>query len=145
MGNALFTEGRRNLLAKGVAWGTNGGAITSDTFKAALVDTGAGGWTVDLDVANMSFISPYFRGSAVTLASLAIVNGAADAGDVTFPSVTAGSAIEAIVIYKEVNAGDQTQNIPIVFIDTATGLPITPNGGDIIIVWDGGSNRIFKP
>ena len=52
---------------------------------------------------------------------------------------------EALVIYKEVSAGDQTQNIPLAFIDTATGLPITPNGGDIIVVWDGGANRIFRP
>lgn len=145
MSNALFTQGRRALLAKNIAWGTDGGSITSDTFKCALVDTGSGGWTVDLDVANMSYISPYFRGSAVTMSGLAIVNGAADANDVTFPSVTAGAAAEALVIYKEVNSGDQTQNIPLVFIDTATGLPITPNGGDIIIVWDGGTNRIFRP
>ncbi len=145
MANALFTRGRRALLEKEIAWGTAGGTITSDTFKAALVDTGAGGWTVDLDVANMSFISPYFRGSPVTLSGLAVVAGAADANDVTVPSVTAGAAIEALVIYKEVSAGDQTQNIPLVFIDTATGLPITPNGGDIIVVWDGGANRIFRP
>lgn len=145
MANALFTEGRRALLSKGLAWGTNGGAITSDTLKAALIDTGAGGWTVNLDVANMSFISPYFRGSAVALSNLQIVSGAADADDVTFVSVAAGSAIEAIVVYREVSAGDQTQNIPIAYIDTATGLPITPNGGDIIVVFDNGANRIFKP
>jgi len=29
-------------------------------------------------------------------------------------------------------------------MDTATGLPITPNGGDIIITWDNGTNRILR-
>ena len=32
----------------------------------------------------------------------------------------------------------------IAFIDTATGLPVTPNGGDITITWDNGANKIFK-
>jgi hypothetical protein len=140
MANALFTRGRTALLQAGINWQAGG-----DTFKIALVDTGAGGWAVDLDVNNMSFISPFFRGTPITVTGLAVVNGAADANDVTFPLVTAGSAIEALVIYKEVSGVDQTQNIPLVFIDTATGLPITPNGGDIIIVWDNGANRIFRP
>ena len=30
------------------------------------------------------------------------------------------------------------------YIDTATGLPITPNGGDIIVTWDNGINKIFR-
>ena len=29
-------------------------------------------------------------------------------------------------------------------IDVATGLPITPSGGDIIVQWDTGANKIFK-
>src|SRR3972149_6983361 len=28
-------------------------------------------------------------------------------------------------------------------IDTATGLAVTPNGGDITITWDSGANKIF--
>jgi len=32
----------------------------------------------------------------------------------------------------------------IAFIDTATNLPVTPNGGDIIVAWDNGANKIFK-
>jgi hypothetical protein len=27
---------------------------------------------------------------------------------------------------------------------TASGLPVTPNGGNILVTWDNGSNRIFK-
>jgi hypothetical protein len=29
-------------------------------------------------------------------------------------------------------------------IDTATGMPFLPNGGDIQIQFDAGANRIFK-
>jgi hypothetical protein len=28
--------------------------------------------------------------------------------------------------------------------DTATGLPVTPNRGDITVQWDNGANKIFK-
>ena len=31
----------------------------------------------------------------------------------------------------------------VAYIDTATGLPVTPNGGNIQIVWDTGANKIF--
>jgi hypothetical protein len=32
----------------------------------------------------------------------------------------------------------------IAYIDTATGLPVTPNGQNITVSFDNGSNRIFK-
>ena len=32
----------------------------------------------------------------------------------------------------------------VAWIDTATGLPVTPNGGDITVSWDNGTNKIFK-
>jgi len=30
------------------------------------------------------------------------------------------------------------------FLDSVTGLPVTPNGGDITVAWDNGANKIFK-
>lgn len=81
--------------------------------------------------------------AAVDLASTTVTsNGAVDANDVTFTSVS-GIAIGAILIYRRVS-GDDTVSYLQAWIDTATGLPITPNGGDIIVTWDGGNNRIFR-
>jgi len=37
-----------------------------------------------------------------------------------------------------------TESPLIAYIDTATGLAVTPNGGDITIAWDSGANKIFK-
>jgi hypothetical protein len=54
-----------------------------------------------------------------------------------------GASIEAIVIYKD--TGTESTSPLIAIIDTATrSLPITPNGGDIIVTWDNGTNKIFK-
>ena len=70
-------------------------------------------------------------------------NGAVDADDATFTSVAAGTAAKAILIYKYVDA--TPGNCPVIaYLDSATGLPITPNGGDIIITWDNGTNKIFR-
>lgn len=59
-----------------------------------------------------------------------------DAADVTFSSVSrAGSeTVVAFVVYKHVTA--DSDSIPIAFVDSATGLPLTPNGSDITIAWN---------
>jgi len=60
--------------------------------------------------------------------------GVFDANDTTMLSVAAGNACEQLVIYKE---GASAAASPLIcWIDTATGLPVTPNGGDILITWN---------
>ena len=80
-------------------------------------------------------------GSAVTLGSKTYTAGACDAADSTFTAVS-GPTIEAIVIYRD--TGVEGTSALIAYIDAATGLPITPNTGDIIVNWDNGANKIFK-
>ena len=53
-----------------------------------------------------------------------------------------GDQFESIDIYKD--TGVESTSRLICNIDTATGLPCTPNGGDITVVWDSGANKIFK-
>ncbi len=62
-------------------------------------------------------------------------NGTFDADDVTFSSVT-GSAVAALIVYRK-NAGANTTWRLVLFEDTSvTGLPVTPNGGNIVITWN---------
>lgn len=68
--------------------------------------------------------------------------GAFDAADITFTSVAAGAAIDAIVIFYD--TGTASTSTLIAYIDTGTGLPVTPNGGNITVQWDGSPNFIFK-
>jgi len=61
--------------------------------------------------------------------------GVFDGDDVTFSSVS-GNTCEAIVLYRK-NAGANTTWPLIAYIDTGvTGLPVTPNGTDIVIQWN---------
>jgi hypothetical protein len=75
-------------------------------------------------------------------ASKTFTAGVFDAADITLTSVT-GDPAESIVIYNNTPGTEATKDL-IAFIDTATGLPVTPNGGNINVVWDAGANRIFK-
>jgi hypothetical protein len=79
--------------------------------------------------------------SSGALASKTYTAGVFNAANVTLTAVT-GSAVNYIVIYAD-SGTDSTSRL-IALIDTATGLPVTPNGGDITITWDTGTNKIFK-
>lgn len=134
MANALFDKARQRYLEGQFVWST-------DTIKAVLVDTG----TYTVNLSSHEYLADVGAGSRIAtsgaFAGKATTGGAADANDVTFTSVT-GASIEAIIIYKD--TGSDATSPLIAYIDTATGLPITPNGGDIIVTWDNGPNKIFK-
>ena len=134
MANALFDKARQRFLEGQFNWNTA-------TIKAVLVAPGP--HTPNLSA--HEFLSDVGSGSRISTSGAftgkATTGGAADANDVTFTSVT-GASIEAIILYKD--TGTDSTSPLIAFIDTATGLPITPNGGDIIVTWDNGPNKIFK-
>lgn len=134
MANTLYDFARQRFLESQINWMT-------DTIKVLLVDTGA--YTPQTAVHQYLADIPVSSRIAgpITLTSKSTTGGAADASDCTFTSVT-GASIEAIVIYKD--TGTEATSPLIAYIDTATGLPITPNGGDIIVTWDNGTNKIFK-
>jgi hypothetical protein len=103
---------------------------------------GGTGYTPDL--VNDEFLSAIPGAALISYIALAPADpsgGVADAPDVTFLAVS-GAVSEAIVIVKWVT--EAADSPLIAFIDTATGLPVTPNSGDIQIAWDSGANKIFK-
>ena len=136
MANTLYDKGRQRFLEGQLNWLT-------DTYKVLLVNTSA--YTPNFGVHEfLSDIPSSARvgtTSGVALTSKTTTGGAADAADITFSSVS-GSTVQTLVIYRD--TGTEGTSPLIAYIDTATGLPITPNGGDIIVTWDNGANRIFK-
>ncbi len=134
MANALYDTGRAAFLGADIDW-------LVDDIRCVLVDTAA--YTVNLttddflnDVPVASRVSTSGAFTGKTSAA-----GVADAADVTLTAVT-GAVSEALVIFKY--TGVDTTAALIAYIDTATGLPVTPNTGNIVIQWDNGANRIFK-
>lgn len=134
MANALYNKGREGFLDGNIDWDTN-------TIKAILVDTGA--YTVNLSTHdNLDDVPAGARiATSAALSSKTVTDGVADAADVTFTAVS-GATVEAIILYKD--TGVESTSRLISYHDTGTGLPVTPNGGDITVQWDSGANKIFK-
>jgi len=134
MANALFDYGREGYLNGGLNW-------LSDDVRCILVDTGL--YTPNL--ATDQFLTAIPGGARISLSGSLTTKtataGVADADDVSFTAVT-GATVEAIVLYKHTGV-DATSRL-IAYIDTATGLPFLPSGGNVAIQWDNGSNKIFK-
>lgn len=134
MANALYDKGREGFLDGSIDWDT-------DDIRVILIDTDD--YTVDLaNHDNLDDIPSAARvATSGALTGKTVAAGVADANDVTFSSVS-GDQSEALVIYQ--HTGTESTSRLIAYIDSATGLPVTPNGGDITVQWDSGSNKIFK-
>jgi hypothetical protein len=141
MANALFNPGREGFLA---------GEIDYDTAVIAVYLVR--GYTFDATdkfVSEVTAAGGTLVAGPVTLTGKSITDGIADAADATFTAVAAGAACNMLVIAQRsavtggADVADSAKRL-IACIDTATGLPVTPNGGDIQVVWDNGTNKIFK-
>jgi hypothetical protein len=135
MANALYDSARESFLSGDLDW-------LSDNIKVSLVE----GYTPDTSTHDFLDDVTGAGGTLVAtsgnLASKTATDGVADADDVTLSEVPAGDPCDHLVIYKDTGTPG-TSNL-IAVIDTATGLPLTPNGGDVTIAWDSGANKIFK-
>lgn len=126
MANAIYPKYKEGILQS--AANTN---LSSGTVKAALVDTGT--YTYSSAHQFLSSLTGVV-GTAVTLGSKTLTNGTFDAADATWTAVS-GATAEAIVLY--VDTGVAGTSPLVAFLDTGyTGLPVTPNGGDITVVWN---------
>lgn len=133
MANALYTKYKESMLSLNPSVD-----LDTDTIKVALVTAS---YTANMSTDQYySTVSANVVGTPGTLASKTITNGIFDAADLTFTAVS-GSQVTQIVIYKDTGSGATSPLIA--RIDSATGLPVTPFGGDITITWDSGSNKIF--
>lgn len=134
MANALYDKGREGFLDGSIDWDT-------DNIKIALLD--GADYTPNLSTHdNLDDVPAAARvATSGNLASKTVAAGVADAADVTLSSVS-GDVCEYILIYQD--TGTESTSRLIALLDTATGLPVTPNGGDIVIAWDSGANKIFK-
>jgi hypothetical protein len=127
MANAIYPKYKEAILGGGA----NTDLLTG-TVKVALVDTG----TYTYNAADQFLTSlTGVVGTAQTIgATKSVTNGVFDGGDVTYTSVT-GASVEALVIY--IDTGSSATSRLVAYIDTSvTGLPVTPNGGNITITWN---------
>lgn len=130
MANAIYPKYKELLLGSQTA-----SSLTSGTVKVALVDTGVYTYSAAHDFYNDVNTGGAVIGTPQTIGTKTVTNGTFDGDNVTFTAVS-GATVEALVIYIDTGGADSTDPL-VAYIDTGvTGLPVTPNGGDITITWD---------
>jgi hypothetical protein len=122
MANVVYPLYKQVLLQAGIN-------LATSTVKAALVDTGVYAYSGTHQY--YSSISSAVVANSAALTGKTFTNGLFGSADPTFSAVT-GPTAEALVLW--VDTGTPSTSPLIVFRDTAvTGLPVTPNGGDLTV------------
>lgn len=131
MANKIYPLFKQELM-KGTANNLLNSAEGATGVYCALVDTG----TYTYSDAHQFYSSlSGIVGTDQEILTKTQTNGTFDGTDLTYTAVS-GSSVEALVLYRK-NAGANTTWPLIAYIDTGvTGLPVTPNGGNITITWN---------
>ena len=131
MANALYPKAKEAFLNGSIN-------MIANTITIALIDTGVYTYSTShqyrSDISNSAVIS------TSTLTNKTITGGVFDSDDALFSSVTGANA-EALIIFSDSSV--QGTSRLVAYIDSATGLPILPNGGDITVVFSSGASKIF--
>lgn len=131
MSNAVYPKYKESVLKEADANNGLDGTTTAAPY-VALVDTGT--YTYSSGHQFYSSLSGVV-GTDQAITTPTVTSGTFDGDDVTFTSVT-GASVEALVIYRH-NSGANTTWRLVLYEDTSvTGLPVTPNGGNIVVTWN---------
>jgi hypothetical protein len=109
--------------------------LNTAVVKAVLIDTGAYTYSSAHDFLD-DVPSGARIGTPQTIGSKTfgtVAAGVFDGADIAEPSVTGASA-EGLYVYED--TGVEATSHLLIWIDTATGLPVTPNGGNINVAWN---------
>lgn len=132
MANAIYPKWKEAVMQ------ASSNSSLGGTVKVSLVDTGSYTYS-----ATHEFYTSLAGVTATTSAGLATktyVNGLFDADNITFSAVS-GAVSEALVIWIDTGSGATSRLVA--YIDTGvSGLPVTPNGGDITVSWN--ASGIFQ-
>jgi hypothetical protein len=134
MANAIYPKFKQALLDS-----STNADLNDNTVKVALIDTADEAYNAAdeflSDVTGAGIV-----GTAQTIGTTTVTTGLFDGDNVTFTAVS-GDPCEALIIY--IDTGVAATSRLVAFIDTGvTGLPVTPNGGDISITWN--ASGIFQ-
>ena len=132
MANAIYPLYKQELLKHTTDTDLDGAEGATSGVFCALVDTGT--YTYSAAHQFYSSVSAAAVGTAQEILTKTQASGTFDGTNLTFTAVS-GATVEALVIFRK-NAGANTTWPLIAYLDTGiTGLPVTPNGGDITITW----------
>ncbi|HJT63083.1 MAG TPA: hypothetical protein VJ797_15545 [Burkholderiales bacterium] len=134
MANAIYPIYKTALMSASASVSLTVDDATDGPF-CALLDTGTYTYSAAHDFYNdlSGIVGTDQRITAPTVGSVSA--GTFDGANLTYTAVS-GASVEALGIYRH-NSGANTTWRLVAYIDTSvTGLPVTPNGGDITVTWN---------
>lgn len=137
MANGYFVNFRNNVWTPQTGFANVD--FSADSIKTIFVDHADDTpvLATDQDMADIASAARVpAEASAATLGTKTIGSVAAgvfDAADTTHTALS-GDPAESMLLYKD--TGTEATSPLIYSWDTATGLPLTPNAGDVTIVWN---------
>lgn len=133
MANSLFLAYKQETM--GDAAGPGHGPVDweADDLRVILIDSADDTIAVNTDQDLADIVAGARVATSGALASKSVVASSntltMDAADLSFSAVS-GDQAEQLVIYK--HTGTESTSLLVIFFDTFTsGMPVTPNGGDI--------------
>lgn len=143
MANALFTVYRNNILGDNTFTNVQ---LDADSIEAMFVDhaddTPVPATDQDIaDILSAARVPAFASTPALATKTIGTVAaGVFDADDTTFTALT-GDQVESLILFKD--TGTDTTSILIAFFDTfSSGMPLTPNGGNVTVQWN--ASGIFQ-
>jgi uncharacterized glyoxalase superfamily protein PhnB len=134
MANAVYPK-FKNALGTGASNVSLNVDTTTDGPFVALIDTGT--YTYSASHEFYSSLSGVVGTDQriVTPTFGTVSDGTFDGANITYTAVS-GNSVEALVYYRK-NSGANTTWRLVLYQDTSvTGLPVTPNGGDIVVTFN---------
>ena len=133
MAHQMYEYGVYGFITGEIDWDT-------DSFYVALIDTAVYTVALDSDRYLDDVLAPGFGAGVIatsdiltgTIMGTGVNRGRCYADSTTFTGVT-GADGGALVVYKD--TGSSATSPLVCYIENATGLPVTPSGGDIQIDW----------
>ena len=134
MANGIYAKAFEAFLSAGIN-------LVSDDIRVMAVDSTSYTPNLTSHQYKSSVPSGAIIATSGALTTKSVTAGVFDADDVTLSSVT-GAQFEFLIFFK--NTGSDSTAALIYCMDTATGLPATPGGGNITLTWSNGADKIFS-
>ena len=134
MANIVYDYYVTSILAGNAAW-------TTSDIKCACVssaytpDAASDRYLSNINAAAIIRTSGNLTGKSVT-------SRICDAGDLVIYSIVGAVDVAKLVLYYD--TGVDTSSVLVCCIDSGTGLPLTPDGRPVRIVWSNSGNKIFR-
>jgi hypothetical protein len=134
MSNEMYGKCKEHICLADLDW-------INDDIGILFVDTDS--YTVDLD--SDEYLSDIPSEAIVYQTTSFLQNnsctlGVCDADDFVLNQVSVSNA-NAMILYKD--TGTDSTSILLIYIDTASSLPLSTTGANITIKWPTGDNKIF--